>query len=416
MIRKLEVAIVFMVVVMTVFSLSRPVLNRGEQTFYRKDTEVMIMIDHSLSMGVKDYRPDRLRFALRKAVELVEKLKDEKVGLLIFADRPEILTLPYEKTEKTLSVLKRLKLKPSGSTDILSAFSTANSALTGKERVVVLFSDGSDEDLGKVRELIKQSGIKVVFYGVATIEGGKVPGHMALSKLNTEMVNIAKTSGIFVKPTQNDTDIKNIYQYISTVSEKTKTVLLKVSLRTDLSPFIAGLSLFVILSGYMIRKLLFTILILILMNPPVYAGELAGLFYYITGNYQKSAQEFFEDRTPENMYNAALLYYRAGMYNRALSILKEIKTENPSILKKVKYTTALCYLAQKNFKHAREIAEELVSLFPEEKRIKKLYLFTNFVLGTEKKKEDRKTVVKIKEKESPVSKTSPAQVGEKNPW
>ncbi|MBK3331610.1 VWA domain-containing protein [Persephonella atlantica] len=414
--RRVEVVVVFIVVLLIVFSLSRPVINRGEKVFYKKDTEILIMIDHSLSMGAKDIKPDRLRFSIEKAVNLVEELKWEKVGLLVFSDRPEIITFPYEKAEKTLKILKSIKIKPTGSTDILSAFSMANSILTGKERIIVLFSDGSDEDLGKVEELIKQSGIKLVFYGTASKKGGKIPGYNALSKLNMHMVKIAQNSGMFVRPTEDNSDIRKIYHYINQISEKTKAVLLKIPSKMELSPFIAGFSLLIILSGYMVRRFLLSFFILLLINPITYGGELKGIFYYITGNYKNAAQEFLEDKKPENMYNAALLYYKAGMYSKALSILKEIKTEKLPLIKKIKYTQALCYLAQKNYRQARKISEDLISIFPQEKRIKKLYLFTNFILSMEEKKEDRKTIVKIREKMSQTFKTSPAQIGEKNPW
>ncbi len=415
-IKRFEVFIVFVVTVLTIFSLSRPVLSRGEHTVYKKNTEIIIMIDRSLSMGVRDYRPNRLSFALQKVIKLLDKLKDEKVGLLMFSDRVEILTFPSEKVEKAVKILKNLKIKPSGSTDILSAFSTANSILTEKERIVILVSDGSDENLAKVKELIQQSGIKLIFYGIATLQGGKVPDYNSISRLNLQMVDIAKNSGIFVKPTENDADIEAIYKYIKNISENTKTVLLKIPSKVDLSPFINAFALFIIFSGYMMRRLIFVFLLFILINPSVYAGELKGLFYYITGNYKKAAKEFFEDKKPENMYNAALLYYKIGMYNKAISILKSINTDDADLLKKVKYTTALCYLAKKDFKKAKKIGEELVSLFPEEKRIKKLYLFANFILSIKKEEKDKKTVVKVKEKRNNTFKTSPTQVGERNPW
>ncbi|SNZ02972.1 Ca-activated chloride channel family protein [Persephonella hydrogeniphila] len=413
-VKRIEFWMIFLLLFLLIIILARPVIKSGEKAFYKKDTEVVILLDSSLSMGVKDIKPDRLHFALKKLKKLVEDLKDEKVGLIVFSDKAEIISFPYQKI--TPEDINNLSLKPEGSTDMLSAFSTANSVLTGKERIVILVSDGGDEDLEKVKELIEQSGIRVVFYGVATEKGGKVPGYNALSQLNREMVAVARENGIFVKATESDNDIRKISEYVKNISEKTKTILIKVSSKIELSPFIALVSLGVVFGGFFMRRFIAVILFSALVFTPSYSGELSGFFYYITGNYKKAATEFLEDKTPENMYNAALSYFKAGMYENAEAVLKEIKTENVELKKKIKYTFALCLIARKKFKKAEKVAEELIEIYPQDRRIRKLYQFTNMVVNLGKKPEKRKTIVKIKEKKSRHFKASPMEIGERNPW
>ncbi|WP_297473787.1 VWA domain-containing protein [Persephonella sp.] len=411
---RFEFWIAYTVVFLIIISLGKPVLKTGEKTIYRKDTEIVILLDHSLSMEVSDLKPTRLTFALRKLKKLLKELEDEKVGLIIFAEKPEVIFYPFEKITET--DIENLMIKAEGSTDILSAFSVANSVLTAKERIVVLVSDGSDEDLSKVVELIKQSGIKIVFYGVATEKGGKVPGYNALSRLNKEMVKIAQSNGIYVKPSQTDEDISRITDFIKDISEKTKTVLLKMHYKTDLSPFLALFSLGIITAGFLLRRFGSVFLIMFLFAYPSYSGEITGYFYYAIGEYKKAASEFLQEKDPENMYNAGLSYYKAGMYLNALSVLKKIKTDDPDLKKKVLYTQSLCYLAQKKYKKAEKILSELIELFPTEEKIRKLYRFVNMVYTLNKKPEKKKTIVKIKEKKSKHFKTAPMEIGEKNPW
>lgn len=404
----------YIVVFSLVLSLGSPVLKKGEKTVYKKDTEIVILFDRSLSMEVSDLKPTRLKFALRKVKKLLKNFYDEKVGLVTFADKPEIIFYPYEKiTEKDV---ENLFVKAGGSTDILSAFSVANSLLTGKERIIILVSDGSDEDLSKVKELIEQSGVRLIFYGVATEKGGKVPGYNALSRLNTEMVKIARSNGIFVAPSQTDEDITKIVSFIKNISEKTKTVLLKIPDQTDLSPFIALLSLGIITAGFLMRRFGSVFLVILFLSYPSYSGEIKGYFYYSIGNYKKAAEEFLKEKDPENMYNAALSYYKAGMYLNAQSLLKKIKTEDLHLKKKVLYTLSLCYLAQKKYEKAEKTLGDLIEIYPTDEKIRKLYRFVNMVYNLNKKPEEKRTIVKIKEKKSKHFKPAPMEVGEKNPW
>ena len=411
---RFEFWIAYIVVFLIIISLGKPVLKTGEKTIYKKDTEIVILLDHSLSMEVSDLKPTRLIFALRKVKKLLKKLEDEKVGLIIFAEKPEVIFYPFEKI--TEADIENLTIKGGGSTDILSAFSVANSVLTAKERIVVLVSDGSDEDLSKVVDLIKQSGIKVVFYGVATEKGGKVPGYNALSRLNMEMVKIAQSNGIYVKPSQTDEDISKILSYIKNISDKTKTVLLKMHYKTDLSPFLALFSLGLITAGFLLRRFGSVFIFLIFLSYPSYSGEIKGYFYYAVGKYKEAASEFLQEKDPENMYNAGLSYYKAGMYLNALSVLKKVKTDDPDLKKKVLYTQSLCYLAQKKYKKAEKLLSQLIELYPTEERIRKLYRFVNMVYNLRQKPEEKKTIVKIKEKKSKHFKTAPMEIGEKNPW
>ena len=143
--------------------LASPYMKKGIEKIYRTDTEVVVLIDHSLSMGVSDIKPSRLEVALKKAVKLIEKLKKEKVGIITFSDDVEIISYPEFMNPKTVEKIKSLSLKPEGSTDILKAISIANSVFSAKGKIIILLSDGGDENLYKVKELLEKSGAKLVF-------------------------------------------------------------------------------------------------------------------------------------------------------------------------------------------------------------------------------------------------------------
>ncbi|HHG73873.1 MAG TPA: VWA domain-containing protein, partial [Persephonella sp.] len=92
---RFEFWIAYIVVFLIIISLGKPVFKTGEKTIYKKDTEIVILLDHSLSMEVSDLKPTRLIFALRKVKKLLKKLEDEKVGLIIFAEKPEVIFYPF---------------------------------------------------------------------------------------------------------------------------------------------------------------------------------------------------------------------------------------------------------------------------------------------------------------------------------
>ena len=397
--------------------LASPYMKKGIEKIYRTDTEVVVLIDHSLSMGVSDIKPSRLEVALKKAVELIEKLKKEKVGIITFSDDVEIISYPEFMNPKTVEKIKSLSLKPEGSTDILKAISIANSVFSAKGKIIILLSDGGDENLYKVKELLEKSGAKLVFWAIATEKGGKVPKYNVISKINKQLIDIAyKTGGIFQKVSYDNSDVENIYRFISQISSQNIELAFNLPKSIDLSPFIAVFILVLIFLKFALNRIITIFAGILLFFNLSYAGEIKGYIYYLTGNYQKAGIEFSEEKDIENRYNAALSFFKAGMYDRALNILNSIKTEDISVYKKVRYLTALSYIGKNDFEKAYTVAKELIQIFPSDKRIEKLYNFTKMVVNFGKKPEKKITIVKVKEKSQQKNKIAPKNVQRLNPW
>ncbi|WP_029522211.1 VWA domain-containing protein [Persephonella sp. KM09-Lau-8] len=397
--------------------LASPYMKKGIEKIYRTDTEVVVLIDHSLSMGVSDIKPSRLNVALKKAVELIEKLKKEKVGIITFSDDVEIISYPEFMNPKTVEKIKSLSLKPEGSTDILKAISIANSVFSAKGKIIILLSDGGDENLYKVKELLEKSGAKLVFWAIATERGGKVPKYNVISKINKQLIDIAyKTGGIFQKVSYDNSDVENIYRFISQISSQNIELAFNLPKSVDLSPFIAVFILVLIFLKFALNRIITIFAGILLFFNLSYAGEIKGYIYYLTGNYQKAGIEFSEEKDIKNRYNAALSFFKAGMYDRALNILNSIKTEDISVYKKVRYLTALSYIGKNDFEKAYTVAKELVQVSPSDKRIEKLYNFTKMVVNFGKKPEKKITIVKVKEKSQQKNKIAPKNVQRLNPW
>ncbi len=393
---------------------SNPLLKKGYKVLYKEDTDVAILLDHSLSMAVSDIKPNRFEAGRKKILKLIDMLKGLRIGIVVFADKGEIISYPQEDVEKLKNVITSLNIPLKGSTNILEGLSISNSILSGKENITILVSDGGDEDIKKILELAKRMKTRVVYYGIGTEKGGTVPGFKAISKLNTEITKISEiTKGISVFYTEDDSDIRKIYSFIKGISKKTRKEILKIPDYIHISPFIAVFTLAVVFLRFFLRKILF---VLILFPFVSYGGEITGYIFYMFGEYQKAGEEFLEDKRPENLYNASVSFIKGGFYDKALNILKNIKTDDLNLKKKIKYNTAYIYTLKRRYYKAHEILEELYQLFPEDEKIKKLYLFTNLIVNLNQKNQKKETVVKIKEEKKKENPKSQGEVGTKNPW
>ena len=65
--------------------LARPQFGSKLETVKRQGVEVMIALDISNSMLAQDVQPSRLQKAKRLVAQLVDKMENDKVGMIVFA-------------------------------------------------------------------------------------------------------------------------------------------------------------------------------------------------------------------------------------------------------------------------------------------------------------------------------------------
>ena len=68
-----------------VIGLSRPQIGAKIKEHETKGAEIMIALDVSNSMLAEDYSPNRLERAKLAITRLVDKLRDDRIGLIVFA-------------------------------------------------------------------------------------------------------------------------------------------------------------------------------------------------------------------------------------------------------------------------------------------------------------------------------------------
>ena len=173
-----------------VLALARPQWGEIAEQSYDQSREVMLALDLSRSMLADDVSPSRLARAKLLIESLLDQLKGERVGLIVFSGTAFVqspLSADYEVLRDFLGELDPSYL-PEGGTDYASMLRAAAQAFGQRgdgDRYLVVLSDGEalDEGWQSLAPALRERGIHVIGLGVGTPQGALVPdGHGGLVK------------------------------------------------------------------------------------------------------------------------------------------------------------------------------------------------------------------------------------------
>lgn len=149
----------------------------------KKKTDIIILLDVSLSMNSQDIFPTRLNRAKKEIESLIQSLNGERVALIAFANS-SITLLPFTTDYRAFIRLLR-KANPtwisSQGTSFATAFKSAENILgrsaADNERFVIVYSDGENHDghsLAMARLLHNKMGARIFTVGIGTGEGASL--------------------------------------------------------------------------------------------------------------------------------------------------------------------------------------------------------------------------------------------------
>lgn len=182
----------------------------------RKSVDVLIALDISTSMYAQDIPPNRLERAKRFAEGLIDKLKGERIGLILFAGSA-YLQMPVTTDYAAAKLFVRSAnpdLAGTQGTAISEAIQLARKTFEGDDgshKALIIITDGEDHD-GEANEeaaAARDDGIFLFTVGVGTPAGSFIPinirgredykrdntGQPVRSKLNEEMLQEVAKSG-----------------------------------------------------------------------------------------------------------------------------------------------------------------------------------------------------------------------------
>lgn len=216
-----------------VIGLSRPQIGAKLKEHETNGVEIMIALDVSNSMLAEDYSPDRLDRAKLAISRLVDKLRDDRIGLIVFAGSSFVqlpITTDYVSAKMFLNSISTESVPIQG-TAIGDAINTAIrsfSAQSQKSRAIIVITDGEnhEDDPVAAAKQAAQMGIRVFTIGVGSPEGKPIPmggdllkdseGNIVVSRLDEDVLReIAKVgSGVYVRAGNSEFGLNPIVETI----------------------------------------------------------------------------------------------------------------------------------------------------------------------------------------------------------
>lgn len=220
--------------VFIVFALARPQTGSKLKEVNREGIEIMFAIDVSNSMLAKDFEPNRLERTKYSVLRVLEGLREDKVGVIIFAGDAYVqlpITSDYVTARNFVSQISPNMVSKQG-TAIGAAISTAASSFSSaseNSRVIILITDGEnheDNALAAARHA-ESLGIRIYTIGIGTPEGAPIQigndyirdtdGEMVVSKLDEETLQeiAILTGGAYIKAGNHSIGLQEIIDKIN---------------------------------------------------------------------------------------------------------------------------------------------------------------------------------------------------------
>ncbi len=359
--------------VLAIIALAGPAWERQPEQVWRSPLSRIIILDLSASMNVTDVTPSRLERARFKLMDILERSREGRTGLIVFAGEPHIVTPLTEDSETISNLLMALspEIVPQSGDMATPALQMAEDLLaqTGVQHgELLLISDGVEDPaaaLDQIRHL-RAKGYRVSVLGVGTEQGGAIlnadGGFVAFSQFNAaplqEFANAG--GGAFSSMTTDDSDLDRV---------------LLETFRADLADEVAGsgverwvesgvllLPILLLLGAFAFRRgWLLGVSLLMIIPPPAQAFDWRelwlrsdqqaeeilqqgdaqgaaqkfqdpnwrGMALYETGDYQAAAEAFAESELLDGKYNKGNALARAGDLKQAMTAYQDVLAEDP---------------------------------------------------------------------------------------
>ncbi len=172
--------------VFAIIALSNPQWGMKKEKVKRKSIDVFIALDISQSMLAQDISPSRLERAKNFCQSLINGLKGERMGVIIFAGNAYLqmpLTTDYAAAQLFLRSANTNQA-PTQGTAISEAIDLAEKSFeedNKHHKALIIITDGENHDQETLERTkkAKENGLMVFTVGVGTAGGGYIPMYYA---------------------------------------------------------------------------------------------------------------------------------------------------------------------------------------------------------------------------------------------
>ncbi|WP_297090511.1 VWA domain-containing protein [uncultured Draconibacterium sp.] len=259
-----------------IVGIARPQFGSKLKTEKREGVELMIALDVSNSMMAEDIQPNRLERAKRAISRLVDRLKDDKIGLIVFAGDAYTqlpITSDYNSAKLFLNSVNT-QIVPKQGTAIGAAIELARRSFTPNgeaNKAIVIITDGEnheDDALASAQAALDEGAI-VHTIGMGLPSGSPIPvfrngqtdylkdrdGNVVVTKLNEQMLEqiAAAGGGIYVRANNAQVGLNALFDEINKM-EKQEMETRSYSEYDDQFQYFFALGLFLLLLEFVILE------------------------------------------------------------------------------------------------------------------------------------------------------------------
>jgi Ca-activated chloride channel family protein len=255
-------------------SLAQPQFGSKLLTSKRKGVELIIALDVSNSMMAEDIKPNRLERAKRAIAKLTERLRDDKLGLIVFAGEAYVqlpITTDYVSAKLFLDAINT-SVVPVQGTAIGAAINMATKSFSPNfvgSKAIIVITDGEnheDDAVGAAKDAFEKKMI-VHTIGMGLPQGAPIPmgpggsrdflkdknGNIVVTKLDEKMLTqiAAAGGGTYIRANNAEVGLNNLFNEIEKM-QKTEMDSRQYSEYNDQFPLFLTLALAMILLDFMI--------------------------------------------------------------------------------------------------------------------------------------------------------------------
>ncbi|MDA3908295.1 MAG: VWA domain-containing protein [Sulfurimonas sp.] len=357
-------ALFLMIGFFIIIALAQPVIDDGKVMVKAKSADIMIALDISDSMLAEDVYPNRLELAKQKALTLLLKFPDERIGIMAFAKNSYLVSpLSFDTSAVSflLTQLDTTSITQKG-TDFLSILDVfSKSQKSEGEKYLLIFSDGGDsKDFSDEIALAKKSNIVVFILGVGTVKGApiklkdgsfiKLHDEILVSTLNENISELATSSGgVYIQNTTSTSDIEAMLREIKSISKEKELKSEEIHKFIPLFYYPVGMALFLLLiaTSSMSKRVevqlpsVFMLFAFMFASVDARAGILDFMDLneakeaYKSEDYEKSAKLYEKyaesSKKGEGYFNAANSLYKQKKFKEAVESYEKATFDDKSL-------------------------------------------------------------------------------------
>lgn len=227
-----------------IVAVANPQLGNKLEKIKKEGVDIMIALDISKSMLAEDLKPNRLERAKAAITKFIEKLENDRIGLIVFAGKPYVqlpITNDYAAAKMFVETINT-NLAPVPGTAVGAAIEKAMESFQDdniKNKLIILVTDGENHEDDALEAAKNAAAKNIVIHtiGIGSPDGVPIPvyennvmqgykktkdGTTVISKLNEMLLQqIAITSnGTYVRASGADVGFRKIFSEIEKMQKK----------------------------------------------------------------------------------------------------------------------------------------------------------------------------------------------------